>query len=236
MIDFHCHILPNIDDGSQSVDMSLAMLEESANQGIDTMVATPHFYAYEDSISSFLARRRDAYDALMVGMASNPEKKYPEVKLGAEVYYFEGMSTAEDLRYLELANTGCILIEPPMEPWTEKMFDEIERAGRKIGLVPVIAHVDRYMRILNDDSLINRVHAHRMLVQVNASYFLHSDTEVVALEMLEQGMLHLIGSDAHNLDTRAQNIGLAARAIAKVGDAKALASLNEKGYRLLKNI
>ena len=50
MIDIHSHVLPGIDDGSKSVDMSLAMLKESYKQGVDTVVATPHFYIKENTI------------------------------------------------------------------------------------------------------------------------------------------------------------------------------------------
>ena len=54
MIDFHSHILPGIDDGSKNTQMSLAMIEEEKKQGVHTIVATPHFYADEDSVERFL--------------------------------------------------------------------------------------------------------------------------------------------------------------------------------------
>ena len=60
MIDFHTHVLPNIDDGSRSMDMSLAMLAEEYAQGVTEVVATPHFYAQDMSMEDFLERRDSA--------------------------------------------------------------------------------------------------------------------------------------------------------------------------------
>lgn len=64
MIDFHSHILPGIDDGSASVEESLKLLEMLAEQGVKTVVATPHFYPDRTSVSDFLRRRDAAYQRL----------------------------------------------------------------------------------------------------------------------------------------------------------------------------
>ena len=65
MIDFHSHFLPQIDDGSDSIETSLAMLRESWEQGVDLIFATPHFYADEVDPEYFLRRRNHAYERLM---------------------------------------------------------------------------------------------------------------------------------------------------------------------------
>ena len=56
MVDFHTHILPQMDDGSQSVEQTLQMLSFLADQGVKTVVATPHFYAHRDQPDAFLAK------------------------------------------------------------------------------------------------------------------------------------------------------------------------------------
>ena len=61
MIDFHSHILPCLDDGSKSVDESIKMLKTLASQGVKKVVATPHFYANDESIEQFLNRRDEAF-------------------------------------------------------------------------------------------------------------------------------------------------------------------------------
>ena len=67
--DFHSHILPEIDDGSSSVEESLAMLQAERDQGIQSVVATPHFYAHHDSPERFLKRRAAARQRLLGGSA-----------------------------------------------------------------------------------------------------------------------------------------------------------------------
>lgn len=89
MIDFHTHILPGIDDGSRDVRTSLEMISEEINQGIEGIVLTPHFYADEDDIPSFLKRRDEAWQELTKKM-SEQEIEIP-LRKGGEIYYFQGI-------------------------------------------------------------------------------------------------------------------------------------------------
>lgn len=216
MIDFHSHILPEMDDGSDSVAMSLEMLRESRRQGVDLICATSHFYADEEDPASFLACRNEAYAELLDAMGENDDA-YPRILLGAEVLYFPGMSGAEELRGLRLQETPFLLIEPPMMPWSEMMLDEIESCGRTLNCIPVIAHLDRYQRFLQDNTLFDRVKDRRVLVQVNASYFLHRSTREDALRKLREDRFHFIGSDCHDLSGRRPNLGEAVRIIREAG-------------------
>ena len=85
IIDFHSHVLPGIDDGSRSVEESIAMLQAEAAQGIRHVVATPHFYPHHDSPEHFLEKRREAEEALRREMKHHPG--LPELSIGAEVYF-----------------------------------------------------------------------------------------------------------------------------------------------------
>ena len=208
MIDFHSHILPQVDDGPGSMEESLSMLSWSFQQGVDMMVSTSHFYADEEYPDDFLRRRNQAYEALQNAMLLSTEV-YPKVFLGAEVLYFPGISEAEDIAKLMIASSECILIEPPMAPWSESMLDEIAQMGKNFHCTPVIAHVDRYMRMLRDNTLIDRVRERDMIVQVNAEYFLNPKTVKSAIQNLKMGKLQLIGSDCHNLTSRSPNLWLA---------------------------
>ena len=84
VVDFHSHILPNIDDGSKNLETSLRMLTESKRQGVDLMIATPHFYAWQDKMSKFLENRKNAYE-LVKQQIEQAEEPLPEIMLGAEV-------------------------------------------------------------------------------------------------------------------------------------------------------
>ena len=86
------------------------------------------------------------------------------------------------------------------------MLDEIADLGKNLNCKPVIAHVDRFMEILKDSRLIDRVLKRNMLVQVNAEYFIAPKTVRSAVRNLKRGKIHLIGSDCHNLTSRAPNL------------------------------
>ena len=234
MIDFHSHILPGMDDGSSSPEESLAMLEMSAKQGIDHIFATSHFYGDEEDPASFLARRADSYAELQGYLASvKPGVKLPEIHLGAEVYYFPGISDCEEIIPLALGDLSMILVEPPVTSFSAAMLDEIEAIERNLGLVPVLAHLDRYCRLLRDYSLFQVMAQRRILVQVNASFFLYPEKSAFAMEMLKRGMFQLIGSDCHNVTNRPPNIGPAAQKIGENNLQKALALIYENGYNVL---
>lgn len=232
MIDFHTHILPEMDDGAKNVDMSLKMLKESMRQGVDTVCATSHYYAYDESPAAFLHRRSKAFKKLSKAMEESGEK-LPKILLGAEILYFPGMSGAVELIDLKIEGTPCLLIEPPMAPWTSDMIDEIEQTGINTGYIPVIAHIDRYMRLLGDNTLIDRVTGRRMILQVNASFFTRKNTAELAIKLMKEGKIHLLGSDCHNLSDRAPNLQAAGAAAKELGRIKSFAEFSRKGYTLL---
>ena len=211
--DFHSHILPGIDDGSSSVEESVAMLRMESEQGIDCVVATPHFYPNYDSPERFLARRQRALEKLQEACAGNTG--LPEVKVGAEVYFYSGISDSDVITELTIAGKKCILIEMPAAPWTESMYRELEKITIKQGLTPVIAHIDRYIGPFRTCGIPERLAEMPVIVQANAEFFLRRSTSAMALRMLREGRIHLLGSDAHNLKDRSPNLGEAMRKIEK---------------------
>ena len=90
----------------------------------------------------------------------------------------------------------------------EDMLEDIQQVGCNFDLIPIIAHVDRYMAVLKDQSLIERVLQRGMVVQVNGSYFLNPKTTKAALANLKAGKIQLIGSDCHNMDSRPPCLGM----------------------------
>ena len=213
IIDFHSHILPGIDDGSRSVEESIALLQEQARQGITHVIATPHFYPQYDSPESFLKRRGEAEALLREEM-----QKYtglPKLSVGAEVYFFNGISDSEAILPLTIDKKRCILIEMPPMPWTESMYRDLEGLYSKQGLLPVVAHVDRYIGRFRTYGIPQRLAELPVLVQANAEFFLRKATSARALRMLSKGQIHLLGSDCHNLTFRSPNLRKAVALIEK---------------------
>lgn len=218
LIDMHTHVLPGIDDGSASVAESIAMLRQEAKQNIGCVLATPHFYARYDKPETFFARREAAMEALMKEMANHPD--LPEVRLGAEVYYFPGMSDSNVLQRLAIDGKRCILIEMPMGPWTDRMYQELVDIRAKQDLIPVVAHIDRYISPLRTFGIPRRLEKLPVLVQANASFFLRRSTANMALRMLRSNQIHLLGSDCHNMEKRPPCLGEAEELIRqRLGDA-----------------
>ena len=232
MIDYHCHILPRMDDGPDRLSECLTMLRRGKEQGVEVMVSTSHFYADEDYPAQFVQRRNAAFLRLREAMGRDGES-YPLIVLGAEVLYFPGISQAQDIEKLTIGSGRTILVEPPMAPWSDTMLDEIVELGENLHSRPVVAHVDRYMRMLKDKRLIDRVLERNLLVQVNASWFIDPKTVRFAVRNLKQGKIHLIGSDCHNLLSRRPNLGQARQQAKDYGAEAEFDKLRRNAVRLL---
>lgn len=213
MIDFHTHILPGIDDGSASPEESVQMLRALVQQGVDTVVATPHFSALKQTPVEFVEQRAQAYAAIP------QEEGLPRILLGAEVAYFNSMSRCEALSLLQAGNSGLLLIEMPFGAWSDRMIDDICAIEMQLGLTPVLAHVERYAR-KDQFPRYQALLQDQVLIQCNAQFFLKGLEKRRALKMLASGQIQFLGSDCHNMTHRAPNIGDAVTQIRKkLGDA-----------------
>ncbi len=199
MYDFHTHILPGVDDGSKSVDESMAMLDSMQKQGIKTVIATPHFYANDESVDDFINRRNAAYEALKENIPNNIK-----VALGAEVRYYDGISRLADLKKLQIQDSKFLLLEMPFNQWTEYAIREVvDIAGR--GMITlVLAHIERYMH-MQKKGVLPRLLENGVLFQANASFFTERRYRSQAIKMIKNNQIHFIGSDCHNLSDRAPN-------------------------------
>lgn len=211
IVDFHSHILPGIDDGSGSLKESIALLRLEAEQGISHVVATPHFYPRYETPESFLEKRHRAEETLLA--AKERVKGLPSISVGAEVYFFRGISESEFLPQLTIQGNQCILIEMPPAPWPEFIYQELEAIWRRRGITPVIAHIDRYIAPFRTYKIPQKLQDLPVLVQANASFFLEKRTRRMALKMLKADQIQLLGSDCHNLDSRPPRLGYALQVI-----------------------
>jgi protein-tyrosine phosphatase len=231
VIDFHSHILPEIDDGSRSLEESMAMLRMEREQGVTHVVATPHFYARHDKPEKFLARRDRAEECLRREMEK--EEGLPELFVGAEVHYFPGISHSDILPQLTIRGKLCIMIEMPGVSWPESAFRELQQIYDRWGIVPIIAHIDRYIRPWYAHRIWEKLQDLPVLIQANAEFFLESKTSRKAMRMLKKDRIHLLGSDCHDLDSRKPNLGEAIAAIEKRLSSEAVARIESNGRSIL---
>lgn len=230
-IDFHSHVLPNVDDGSHSTDESVALLRQLAQQGITHVVATPHFYARHDTPAHFLEKRALAEQRLREEMAKFGD--LPELLVGAEVRFFSGISDSEAVKRLTIAEKNYILIEMPATPWTDQMYRELAQLREKQGVTPILAHIDRYVSPLRNRDIPCRLAGLPLLVQANADFFLSGFTSPMALRLLKNEQIHLLGSDCHDLKHRPPRLEAARRIISRRLGAAALDRVDTLGEMVL---
>jgi protein-tyrosine phosphatase len=237
MIDFHSHILPGIDDGSRNTQMSMEMLEKSASYGIDTMVATPHFYIRHNVPDRFLKNRSAAYDKVMEACEKhkgiNPDVVLPDIKLGAEVYYFQGISKYEELRRLTINNTDYLLLEMPFDRWNTKVLSDVEAIIDDLKLKPIIAHIERYVDANKGTSYIRDLLTLEVIIQSNGEFFNGFFSRRRAVEYLNKGIIQLLGSDCHNMDRRAPNLDKTYEIIKKKCGEEVLEKMDKLGRSIL---
>ena len=200
MTDFHTHILPRMDDGSGNTKESLEMLRLEQLQGVDAVALTPHFYPWKESPKEFLARRDRHYQQLEPRLPAD----CPKIALGAEVYFFEGMSVSQEIPELRLRGTEYLLVEMPFESWTQRMLGELSRLRDRGGIQPVLAHVDRYLRF-QPRGLWRELAQQGILFQANVDSFTQWRTRGYITKMLEEGWISHLGSDCHNMESRRPN-------------------------------
>lgn len=204
MVDFHSHILPSMDDGSRSTEESAAMLTELKNQGIKTVMATPHFYANDESVSDFLARRSASYEKLKNVITPD----MPQIFLGAEVRFYDGISHMDGLEKLCVEGTDLLLVEMPSCKWTEYTVKELTDIACSGKFILVLAHVERYMNFQRS-GVFERLLQNGVLMQINASFINDFFTRRRALRLIRMQAVHFLGSDCHNMTGRAPEIGKA---------------------------
>lgn len=231
MIDFHSHILPGIDDGSSSVEESLAMLSALRGQGVDTVVATSHFYASHRSPGAYLERRNRAYERLATVL---PETA-PRILLGAEVLFFPGISRMEDLVSLCTEGTNMLLLEMPFTSWSEHMIREVKDLAYSGKVTIVMAHIERYY-FKQPVSVWDEFLDLDILMQSNADFFLPFRTRRKAIRLLQEGRIHLLGTDCHNMSNRAPHMDEARERICKHCGADKLREIDALGRVVLQNV
>lgn len=222
MIDLHTHILPGMDDGSRCAEETAALLAMLKDQGADTLAATSHFYADREDPEAFLRRREEALAQLDTEMKVIP---------GAEVMYFSGMQHSEALQDLCIGDSRLLLVEMPFRPWSDRVVEEVLDIQLRQGLQVVLAHVDRYGSRECMGRWKKPLLHEGVLFQANADAIVRPFSPV--LSMVKAGQIHFLGSDCHNLTTRAPVIGAAAAKLSRKLGKETLQAMDARARELL---
>ena len=197
MIDIHSHILPGLDDGAQSIEQSLEILQELINQNVEEVIATPHI------ISGSYDNNRKSIDEKFDELSSKISKNRLQIKIhkGAEVYFEPNLIEKVKREKLTLASSSYVLIESDLQRFPNNFFETLFQFQNE-GFIPILAHAERYHQFVNDfDHLLDIIN-HGILIQMNCGSLFGQYGERIqnlAHKMLKVGCVHFIASDVHNL-------------------------------------
>ena len=203
--EYHCHILPGLDDGSDSAETSLAMIDAMRKQGVERIIASPHFYAHrEKSVAHYLEKRQAAYDSIQADAAVQ------DIRLGAEVAIEHGLSELPDVEKLAVSGTDLILLELPYREYASWMTEEIYNIASEFRLRVVLAHVHRYLEYYSKSEM-QTILSSNVIFQVNNEAFGNWKERRFVKALITDGKPVVFGSDAHNLGNRKPNWDLLTR-------------------------
>lgn len=200
MIDMHTHILPNIDDGSRSIEETFNLIKEAQNAGFDSIVLTSH---YMEGYYETDAKEREVWlNAIYQNLEA--EKLNIKLFLGNEIYMSDNIiNLLEDGKASTINNTSYVLFELPLNAEPFNLYDVIYKM-QQCKVVPILAHPERYEFVKKDPELIYDLIEKGVLMQSNYGSILGQygeNTKKMVIKLLENNMVHMLGSDVHRQKT-----------------------------------
>jgi protein-tyrosine phosphatase len=236
LIDLHSHLLPGIDDGSKDLAMSLAMARMAAADGISTIACTPHILpgVYNNSgpaIRKAVARLADSFAEAGIPISA---------VTGADVHIAPDLDLQlRDGRALTLNDSRYFLLEPPhhvLPPRLEDLTFTVQAAG----YVPILTHPERLSWLERHYDLIGRLVSSSVLMQITAGSVMGRfgrRPRYWAERMLDEGLCHLLATDAHNTAQRAPRMADARDVVAqRLGDDEAINLVLRRPQGILNNL
>ena len=198
MIDIHNHILPNVDDGSDSMELSRALLKEAMEEGITDVLITPHYMPKGE----YRVKKKELIKLFNDFKSACSDLK-TNLYLGNELFIDSSLDELiENNEVCTMNDSDFVLVEFPFTEYRED-FDEYLyniSLSRKI----IIAHPERYEYVQNDHDFVIRWLSEGYYLQANQTFLYNKDEKKVIFDLIEKGRLHFVASDAHNEYRRPQ--------------------------------
>lgn len=200
MVDIHNHILPDVDDGADSVVTSLEMLRRGLAEGIEVAVLTPHFKPEDNHEKAELHQQRFAQLQEAVAASGMPVQLF----LGAEVGFRFGLAEVAGWPGIALAGSRYVLVDMPPGPLPgglEQGMFELRTAGFR----PILGHPERHRQLTGDEHQLARLREQELLFQIDAGSLtgrFGQRTQAAARLLAERGWVEFVASDGHNLERR----------------------------------
>lgn len=200
MIDFHSHILPNIDDGSRSIDETFNLIKEAEQVGFDSIILTSHYMEgyYETNIPEREVWLNAILDNLKVKDINI------NLYLANEIYLSDNIvKLLEESRASTINNTSYVLFEMPLNNEPFNLYNSVyEMIQNK--LVPVLAHPERYSFIQREPEIVYDLIKKGVYMQANYGSIMGiygKKAKIIVQKLLKNNMIHFLGSDVHRKNT-----------------------------------
>ena len=234
-VDIHCHILPGVDDGSQSPEETKAMLEKAWDEGIQIMVATPHYHKQRGKNDIDLIKKQ----LLLTRKLAKEVHPKMQICLGMEIYYGEDVpELLKTGKAVSIRKSRYILVE--FSPGDD--FQYILNAVRKLqmsGHTVIIAHIERYNCLRDDISNVEYLREMGAYLQVNAGSITGSygrSVKKFLREVLKAHLVQLVGTDAHGPEKRSPKMQEAYKEVVKrCGEEYADQIFGQNAKKVLRN-
>lgn len=200
MIDIHSHILPNIDDGSRSIEETFNLIKEAEKAGFEAIISTSHYK--ENYYETDVPEREVWVKAILENLRT--KNINTEIYLGNEIYFSENIiNLLENRKASTINDTSYVLLELPKDEEPENLYDIIyEMIQNK--LVPILAHPERYLYIQKEPELVYDLIEKGVLMQANYGSVIGQygeKSKFIVTKLLENNMIHFLGSDAHRANS-----------------------------------
>ncbi|MFG6114170.1 tyrosine-protein phosphatase [Halobacillus sp. MO56] len=202
MIDIHCHILPGVDDGAQTMADSITMAKEALEQGIDTIIATPHHLngKYENPRLTIFHKVQELNEELKRAGVDLTVLPGQETRINGDM-----ITDLEKEEILPLnVDSSYVFVELPSDQvpqYTKQMLFDMQRAGYK----PIIVHPERNKKLMEDPDLLYHFVKGGAYTQVTAGSVagkFGKNIQKFTHQLIKSNLTHLIASDAHNIGSR----------------------------------
>jgi len=203
MVDIHNHVLYGVDDGAESLEESLAMLKTAKEQGINTVLATPHFYSFKTDAESYINKVESNFSSLS-NVIDN--EQYPKLLLGYEVHYFNDIHKSASIKKLTLNSGDYLLLELGHSVITDKVIDDILELRWQLNIKPIIAHIERYSKLKGYSKLLSILDHENYFSQITADSLFINQFKRTSMNLIKKGLVDFVASDAHNNSSRPFNL------------------------------
>ena len=182
------------------------------NDGITKIMATPHFYPQDTDLSDFQKIVKQNFKILRTLAVQN---NLPEIYLGCELLYFSGIGQSTSLGSLCLNNSNYLLLELTDNCINDRLFTDIKALIKHSGIVPIIAHIERYCKAKNFKMLLQFVSQNNIPIQVNAASFSMFFFRRAIKKIIKYKIPIILGTDSHSVDMRPPKLQEALQIIEK---------------------